>query len=170
MISQYLMLERMRSKRFHEAGLCCHCGKYPFVINKTMCQVCLDTMADKQRRLRWIESGHCGRCGKRRANNESKRCEICTFKATASKRLGSQKRGMEIAALYLRQKCRCPYTGILLKVGTNASLDHKIPISKGGTNDIGNLQWVHKWVNIAKHNYSEQEFLAFVTQCHQHLN
>ena len=42
--------------------------------------------------------------------------------------------------------------------GNMASLDHIVPRSKGGTNDVGNLQWVHWWVNFMKLDMDACEF------------
>lgn len=59
----------------------------------------------------------------------------------------------------------CFYTGLKLIPGFNASLDHRIPRTKGGGNTIDNLEWVHVSVNKIKFNQTEKEFLnksAFV--------
>jgi 5-methylcytosine-specific restriction endonuclease McrA len=41
-----------------------------------------------------------------------------------------------------------------------AVLDHKIPLSRGGTNDASNLQWLDSEVNKAKGTMDCQEFIA----------
>jgi 5-methylcytosine-specific restriction endonuclease McrA len=41
-----------------------------------------------------------------------------------------------------------------------AVLDHKIPLSRGGTNDASNLQWLDKEVNKAKGSMDCDEFVA----------
>lgn len=41
-----------------------------------------------------------------------------------------------------------------------AVLDHKIPLSRGGTNDASNLQWLDKEVNKAKGSMDCDEFIA----------
>ena len=41
-----------------------------------------------------------------------------------------------------------------------AALDHKIPLSRGGTNDASNLQWLDSEVNKAKGTMDCQEFIA----------
>jgi hypothetical protein len=41
-----------------------------------------------------------------------------------------------------------------------AVLDHKIPLSRGGTNDASNLQWLDSEVNKAKGAMDCQEFIA----------
>lgn len=51
-------------------------------------------------------------------------------------------------------------TGILLVPGRNASIDHKVPRAKGGSDDIGNLQWVDLKVNLMKRDMDVPEFLS----------
>jgi len=58
-----------------------------------------------------------------------------------------------------KQKLICPLTGMRL-TSKNISLDHKIPLSKGGTNSKENLQLVTKWANIAKNDLTDAEFIA----------
>lgn len=144
-------------------GLCFKCGKDKFVKRKTLCQKCLDLHKEISRRIRLEReaNGLCASCGINPARNVSKKCEICTLESAARKYLGSKKRVNDLKVLFLKQKQRCPYTGIILIIGTNTSLDHKIPKSKGGKDEIQNLQWVHIWANLAKRDYSEHEFIEF---------
>ena len=58
----------------------------------------------------------------------------------------------------------CPYSGRKLTLGVDAEIDHREPRSKGGSDFIENLQWVHKVVNQMKYNYSEEDFLAVVAE------
>ena len=63
--------------------------------------------------------------------------------------------------LFEKQKGKCAYTGWELEIGTHktpktASLD-RIDSSKGYIK--GNVQWVHKDVNIAKNIFSHENFL-----------
>jgi 5-methylcytosine-specific restriction endonuclease McrA len=54
----------------------------------------------------------------------------------------------------------CAVTGEPLIPGVNASLDHIVPRSKGGLSVRGNLRWVLLEVNTAKHDMSDEEFVA----------
>jgi 5-methylcytosine-specific restriction endonuclease McrA len=91
------------------------------------------------------------------------------FKYSPFKRLASRsnyrcKEGkikpFELWCLAKKQKLICPLTGEKLTV-ENISVDHKIPISKGGTNYISNLQLVTRRANTIKNNMSMNEFYLF---------
>ena len=58
----------------------------------------------------------------------------------------------------------CPYTGQQLVIGENASVDHILPRSRGGSNDPDNLQWVVTQVNLMKHKLNHEEFLALMQE------
>lgn len=57
-----------------------------------------------------------------------------------------------------KQKLVCPLTGRKL-TGDTMSVDHKIPLSKGGTHDLLNLQFVHVEANYAKRNLLQEDFI-----------
>ena len=64
-----------------------------------------------------------------------------------------------IMELIERQKFRCALSGRELTPET-ASLDHILPLSRGGTHDISNLCVVHHHVNAAKGTMTVDEFVA----------
>jgi hypothetical protein len=93
----------------------------------------------------------------------------------SSIKAGAKSRGIEFLVtkeyiwnLFVAQKRKCKYTGLPIFFSRNniehamghgtASLD-RIDPSKGYIE--GNVQWVHKRVNIMKGNMLEQEFLDF---------
>ena len=57
------------------------------------------------------------------------------------------------------QGYKCALSGVRL-TPKNAELDHKIPLSRGGANDLANLQWLSKEVNRAKGAMDNDEFIA----------
>lgn len=76
----------------------------------------------------------------------------------------SPKESEKVSAKRLRQLLeaqgfKCAITGRDLTPET-ASLDHKVPLSKGGSNLMDNVQIVHWDVNKAKGTMTMSEFLA----------
>jgi 5-methylcytosine-specific restriction endonuclease McrA len=65
----------------------------------------------------------------------------------------------ELMQLLRLQECRCALTGIELTPET-ARLDHVIPKSKGGTDAIDNLQWLHVDANTAKATMAQEQFIS----------
>lgn len=65
----------------------------------------------------------------------------------------------ELFGLLQVQQFRCALTGDLL-VPEHARADHIFPISRGGSNQIENLQWVTDEVNRAKGVMDQDSFIA----------
>lgn len=61
--------------------------------------------------------------------------------------------------LVIAQKCRCALTGERLTVD-NVSIDHIIPVAKGGTNELSNLRLLTKRVNNALWDSSDEDFIS----------
>lgn len=76
---------------------------------------------------------------------------------------GSQVDASDLKKLLEMQGYKCALTGARLEP-RNAELDHKVPLSRGGTNDLGNLQWVSRKVNRAKGAMDNDEFIAMCKQ------
>ncbi len=58
-----------------------------------------------------------------------------------------------------KQGGRCIYTGVNLIMGDNATLDHKVPKSRGGSDSIENIQWVTRTINQMKTDMTHEEFV-----------
>ena len=58
-----------------------------------------------------------------------------------------------------KQKMLCPLTGRRLATD-NISVDHIIPLVKGGTHALSNLRLVRKEANLARHTLSDEEFYS----------
>jgi hypothetical protein len=101
-------------------------------------------------------------------------CVFCKEAATAGafcqkhwfKNIGTPyKLGNRAGIEFLRriwdeQSGLCAVTGEKLIPGHNASLDHIVPVSKGGTSTRENLRWVLLEINRAKSNMTHEEFVA----------
>ncbi len=53
--------------------------------------------------------------------------------------------------------------------GVNASLDHRVARSVGGTDKIDNLQWITLAANVAKGILHESEFIALCRRVATHI-
>ena len=141
-----------------------------------VCGTCMQNRRNKQARTQASNSrnekttkGLCFMCGNDAVKSQRRKkvplCEKCYLKRTATTHFGNKERWMELHSLYEQQSV-CPYTGIKLKLGVDTSLDHKIPISKGGTNLIDNLQWVFDDgdidINMVKCDLTDSQFRFLV--------
>lgn len=78
----------------------------------------------------------------------------------------------KVTATMIRQLCekqeyRCALTGVNLTPQT-ASLDHAVPISRGGENSIANCQIVTQQVNRMKGLMTNDEFIEVCGRVHDH--
>ncbi|MCI8378638.1 MAG: HNH endonuclease [Lachnospiraceae bacterium] len=64
-------------------------------------------------------------------------------------------------AIHRKQNKRCAYCGQHRNI-KYMTVDHIIPLSKGGTDDINNLQCTCKLCNRLKDNMMPHEFTAFI--------
>ena len=66
-----------------------------------------------------------------------------------------------LSRAWYNQRGRCAYTG--KRLDRNAQVDHKTPVSRGGSNDAFNLHWVTADANAVKHTHTHEEFIAICT-------
>lgn len=66
---------------------------------------------------------------------------------------------MVLFGLAKRQKLICPITGRKL-TGETMSIDHIIPLKRGGQTEISNLQLVDYNANLAKHTMSIEQLVC----------
>ena len=91
-------------------------------------------------------------------------CIDCWFGRVVSTATGTRADLPALRALFDAQGGLCAYTGKVLVPGTNASLDHKIPRSRGGPDTVENLQWVDYRINLMKNALLHDEFLVACRQ------
>lgn len=63
----------------------------------------------------------------------------------------------DIGRMLCMQDARCIYCRVLLE---KYHIDHILPVSRGGTNDLGNLQLLCPRCNISKNAMTHEEFLV----------
>lgn len=141
-----------------EAGLCPECGN-PAVMGGVRCAGCRDKDKEARRiaNAKIAEAGLCQRC-RVSPVRIGVFCEECWYKSKAQG-FGGSGNWKKLRDLLVSQDFQCAYSGKLLILGPDASIDHKIPRSRGGSNDVSNLQWVSRTVNQMKTVFTHQEFL-----------
>lgn len=141
------------------AGLCPDC-KSDDLDGRIYCRKCRAQKGRLAARAyqRYVAQGLCPSC--RKTTSEiGLLCLPCWFRQMANAATKTPVNGKAVRELLDQQGSRCAYTGELLVPGQNASLDHKIPRSRGGLNVIGNLHWVTIRVNFMKRDLIHDEFL-----------
>jgi hypothetical protein len=110
-----------------------------------------------------IENGICFCCSKPQIPN-CQRCIDCWFRNVSIVHFKTSKYKKILEDLAESQNYKCVYTDELLIPGTNMSLDHIISKfdDPSKTNDINNVQWVTKDVNVVK---SKLSHIPFVELC-----
>lgn len=68
----------------------------------------------------------------------------------------------DLRELWDKQAGRCALTG--RKLTEEAELDHIVPVSRGGTHKLPNLQWLCREANRAKRELTDEEFVAFASE------
>jgi hypothetical protein len=157
--------QRKRYKANRSNGGCYICGE---PAHKPGAAYCLKhyNMRMKRRDNR-RKMGLCYECGQHEGLSRGKRCEVCFFRNIA-RRLNSDVTGAQLGELFHLQQKKCPLSGRLLLPGTNCHLDHIIPSSKGGSDDLINLRWVDRNVNQAKCDLNDDDFLRLVADIYNH--
>lgn len=69
---------------------------------------------------------------------------------------------MDLLFLWNRQRGLCAISSHPLIPGDGASLDHIVPVARGGTNDISNLRFIYQTLNRIKADMRDDEFKAFL--------
>lgn len=140
------------------SGTCIACGLRPIFIERstTRCLECCDAnkakaMASRRSRL---ERGTCADCGLAPPSVRIQ-CLRCWYDNVAQRyRIDAA----DLCQLWEHQGGCCALTGETLIPGVNASLDHVVPVKRGGTADITNVRWVTIIVNQAKRDFGDPDF------------
>lgn len=73
----------------------------------------------------------------------------------------------EKKTIYAKANGKCAICGKPVKY-KEMTVDHRVPLTKGGTNDLENLQLAHLSCNRAKADMSSDEFLELAQQIVRH--
>jgi len=153
---------KSNNKARRKAGQCVVCAT---PTTRRLCDTCQGkkVISEKRRRATLRANGKCVWCTGSRDTDHETLCSECCFIGAARAWLGGAKDVGLLKQLLEDQHHVCPYTGYELVVGQNASVDHKVPRSRGGSLDLSNLQWVDAHINRVKTDMTHEEFLDL---CH----
>lgn len=161
-----------RVTKLADDGFCVKCLVNPRDQNYRTCTSCRKDTTEKARvrRERYKADNRCPNCGDTKLDH-SQYCKVCylRFIAVAAGLPGTD--WELLLALLEQQDGRCAYSGEVIHLGLNSSLDHILPYSLGGNSNISNLQWVTRDVNVMKRAFTEEYFLSLVCSItlHRHL-
>lgn len=126
------------------------------------CSECRHEMRinSQQRRKANQTKGLCVQCRSENDTECGKYCSVCSFKTSARRWLNDSNKWTELRDLLIFQDGKCAYTDVKLSIGGNASIDHKMPRSKGGAASIENLQWIDWKINRMKTDIPHDEFVS----------
>lgn len=155
MASNYLY-KREFVKKQKEKGLCIECSTP--VNGSIRCDNCNKRRAEyrKRKRNEWNENGLCNQCGKETIKGKNQ-CEKHYLMQVSSGRLGSNKYWKELKDLLKIQNYKCALSGDKISFDDNIELDHILPTTRGGNNDLSNVRWVTKQANRLKQNLTDIE-------------
>lgn len=159
-IAKHRRSETRRRKERKNQGECPQCGGAPAEDN-VLCTPCQERF--QKYHTKRVDGGSCQSCPRPRTEH-SAYCLTCYFKKCA--RMNLKKKGKEatqlgrdLHALFDSQGGLCALTGLPMLPGVNASVDHVVPRSKGGLDEVGNLRWIRREMNDFKGDRTDEEIL-----------
>ena len=96
-------------------------------------------------------------------------CGNCYFKRTSFSNFGNHTFWREIKEMWYSKGGKCALSGINLTLGTDSELGHIKPLSRGGKNELDNVQWVFRVANRMKHNMTEEKLFSIIEKIYQTL-
>lgn len=155
MASNYLY-KREFVKRQKEKGLCIECSTP--VNGSIRCDNCNKRRAEyrMRKKIEWKENGLCNQCGKETIKGKNQ-CEKHYLMQVSLGRLDSGKYWKELKNLLKIQNYKCALSGDKISFDCDIELDHILPTTRGGNNDLSNVRWVTKQANRLKQNLTDIE-------------
>ena len=153
--------DAIRRAEWIAKGVCKKRGCNNPIEDNVLCNDCREKQNSyvRRRRKRLKNEGLCESCGQNTATGNHL-CETCWLKKVADRHLGNKDKWVLLKEKFELQNESCPYTGIKLVIGENASIDHIVPKSLGGAKTLDNIQWVHIWINLMKFNLKHEDFVV----------
>ena len=142
---------------------------------KSKCEICLKKQREQRakREITRFNGGLCIKCGKLSHTLNSKTCGNCFCRNVSKFHFNTYSHTDDLMNLLVKQDHKCPYTGRKLTLGENCTLDHIVPKSRGGKNELSNLQWVyyldHININTIKWTMTDEEFKKLILEVSIHL-
>lgn len=144
-------------------GTCVSCWTKPALDTCTRCQQCNDKRhrSRKEERQHKIKNGICIRC-KDPAVDRLQFCEKHYFYTKSLYLFNTTRYSDRLKDLLISQQYKCHYSGIPLKIGVNATIDHVIPVSRAPhlSKDINNMIWCDWRINEVKNSMTPEELYA----------
>lgn len=159
-------------------GMCLNTIKCPNkrIKNSSNCQDCMTKMYDQLKgyNKRLSDKGLCTVCRtnkhlkvyENKPDGVGKMCRACYLKKVAVRYLLSKDYWKQLLEMLKGQDFRCVYSGEVIILGENDSLDHIIPQKQCPEKkyDITNMQWTIRDVNSMKTTLNEQRFFDLLTK------
>lgn len=152
---------KLRASRLKEKNVCLHCGGEKQRPTHSLCNSCDERKANNylNRRKSYKEQGLCATCGADRLSGQDK-CLTHYLHHMSQRHLGSTKFWKELLDKFNSQNGKCFYTRLPLTIGSGASIDHRIPKSRGGKDELSNLVWCDYRVNMMKTDLLHSELIS----------
>lgn len=146
-----------------EKSLCYRCSRPIEDPSNNRCDACIEKVKEKQKTR--LAAGSCYQCDNPRLIDNKLYCIDCWLKEKSYQVFNTRKKYELLKTLWNDQKGLCAYTKVTLAPGSfYTHLEHKTPLSRGGKNEIENLQWTQRKINLLKDTQTHEEFLASIPE------
>ena len=156
--------------RHKELGLCIYCSNKSVKNNR--CEPCRERIR-LNRRIKYNIAKNSGQCCYNYCKSEpiqnKKYCQKHLLKKICLDRLGTAKYSTDLLCILKKQNNKCALTGDDISLCDDIELDHIIPVSRGGLNNINNVRWVTKQANRLKGNFLDSELIKIITKIQNNL-